>query len=389
MLKKNPEAKLIYIIIKRIVGEPINDAKILLNSVDWEKVKNLFIYHELTPFAYLALRDFKTFLPQNIKEFLKNNYYCALIRCQHLWQEFLRVFDAFQQSGITLLPIKGIALLKDLYTQKTLRPMTDIDILIREEDLQNAELIFNDLGYRKELYGLKEEYWRKNQCHITFYRKEGKKLPFVELHWNLDFKRGSRTILPELWGRIRKVNVDGRIIKLLSPEDTLFSLVLHQRRFGKIFCLKYSLDSALLLKKYASIFNWDYVLREARQGKMCSSLFFIFLEMNFLDSEYIPLDILNQLRIPAWERGLISRFVERNMFSDNMNFKLKNLYLKSHFLLYDSIWESIKYILNVPLEQFAKFYALRPYDKKTEFFYHSRLLYIPFKKIFNLFSKTN
>jgi len=78
-----------------------------------------------------------------------------------------------------------------------------------EENLIKAiarKIIGKETEGIKELYGLKETYWRKNQCHIVFYKKiEEKNLPFVETHWGIDFKRKNRSILPELWGRIEAI----------------------------------------------------------------------------------------------------------------------------------------------------------------------------------------
>ena len=161
-------------LIKFIIGVMLGSKEtriedlLSLHPINWQRVKEYVIYHDLTPFAYLALKNSDSFLPQDLREFLENNYYCALVRCQNLWQEFLRISMAFEQADINLVPIKGLALLGDIYTQMPIRLMTDIDLLVKEVDLPKAEALFCDLGYRKEMYGLKEEYWRKNQCHITF-----------------------------------------------------------------------------------------------------------------------------------------------------------------------------------------------------------------------------
>ncbi len=387
MLKNSPEETLIRFIVRQMIGDKKKEIKDLLNlhPINWGRFKDLIIYHELTPFVYLALKDLNQFVPQDIMEFLRNNYYGALIRCQNLWQEFLRISMAFQQAGVTLLPIKGIALLYDIYKYMPLRLMTDIDLLVKEEDLQITEDIFCDLGYRKELYGLKEKYWREKQIHFTFYKTEGKNLPFVEVHWALDFKRKNRIILPKLWERIRKINVDGRMIMLLSPEDSLFSLALHSRRFGKILSLKYTLDIALLLKKYKDSFDWDYILKEAYRGKMRTAIFFILWQLKFLDIN-TPTALEKRLKIPFYKKRLIQQLIEKNTFF-SLTPNLKSLYLKTHFLLYDNLWEPITYIFNIPEEQFAKYYNLNPYSRKTKRLYHTRFFYIPFRTIAGWFKK--
>ncbi|MFC1623905.1 nucleotidyltransferase family protein [Candidatus Omnitrophota bacterium] len=379
----NPERALVLFVVEQMVHnkrtKEVED--LCFKDIDWSRFKEIITYHDLTPFAYSLLKDFDSSLPQDLMEFLKNNYYCALVRCQSLWQEFLRISGAFKESNITLLPIKGMALLHDLYMDKPIRPMTDIDILVKEDDIKKAEAIFSDIGYRKELYDLREEYWRENQCHIAFYKKEKEGLPFVELHWGIDFKRENRTILPELWGRTRCIDVDGKRIDLLSPEDTLFSLALHNRRFGRTLCLKNAYDVMLLLNKYSNNFDWDYCLDMNRKYRLCASLFFILYQAKFLLETNIPGNIMKKLNVPNWKKRMIRYFIEKNTFSLDLTKKGKDLYLKNHFLLYDSFWEPIKYILDIPREQFAKFYGLEAYNKKTDFLYKMRLMYMPLKCI--------
>jgi len=351
------------------------------NKIDWIKFKDFIIYHDLTPFAYLVLKNFGSFLPFELKDFLKNNYYCSLVRNQNIWQEFIRIFEALGKAGIIIVPIKGVALLKDIYTDKAIRQMTDIDLLIKAEDLKKAEGILCNLEYRKELYGLKEDYWRKNQYHITFYKRGNSGLPFVELHWDLDYKRKSRNMLPELWRRIRKIKSDGKIIELLSPEDTFFSLALHNRRLGRTLCLKSAYDAALILKKYAADFDWDYVLKGSQEGKMNATIFFLLSQMRLFSDSNIPKAVWKKLNIPFWKKRLIFQFIANNSFLPQQNIQGKSLYLKTHFLIYDSFWEPIEYILNIPLEQFAKFYGIDTYDEKTLLIYKRRLFYMPIKFI--------
>ncbi|MFH1245546.1 MAG: nucleotidyltransferase family protein, partial [Candidatus Omnitrophota bacterium] len=220
----------------------------------------------------------------------------------------------------------------------------------------------------------KEEYWRQKQCHLSFNREAHRKSLLVELHWALDFKRDNQKILPLLWKRVRANPRGERSIKLLSPEDTLFSLALHNRRLGKMFCLKYVCDMGLLLNKYKNELDWDYILQESRRGKMRAAMFFALSQLKLLDFP-LPRAILRDLNVPAWQGKLVRYFMERQVFFPKEDFK--KTYLTCHFLLYDNIWEPVKYILNIPREQFAKYYGLAPYTVKTAFFYYLRWLYIP------------
>ncbi len=385
-----PEAALIALIVHRIIN---NKKKIceLLNSgkIGWLKFKELIAYHELAPFAYLALKEFDSLLPRDIYALLRNSYYCDLARCEHFWQEFLCISAAFKRAQIKILPIKGIALLEDLYSRYPIRPMIDIDLLVEEKEIPTAEKILNDLSYRKNFREGEEKYWREKQIHFAFHKKEGKANFPVELHWALDFKRKGCFALPELWERVRTIEADGRLIRLLSPEDTLFSLALHGRRFGKTLCLKNVYDAVLLLNKYAGSFDWDYCLEMSKKYELNSVLFFMLCQVRLLSDKNIPERAWKELRVSKFKRAVIRWFIEKNTFSPNIDRRGKGLYLTNHFLLYDTFQEPAAYIFNIPKEQFAKYYGLSPYDRKTGLLYRFKLLYIPLRQIIDCFKRGN
>jgi hypothetical protein len=383
----NAEEKLTLYIAKEIInpGQSRRAIESTLNwaSIDWERFKNLINYHDLATFAYENFKDNHSLLPEDINSFLRYKSYACIINTEYLWKNFLEILNVVVSKGIDLVPIKGIALVKDIYRNKGLRFMDDVDILVKKQDVTAVEEIISALGYRKELKGLREEYWRKNNLNISYKKNVAYGSVLVELHWSLDIKRDNTDVLPNVWNRLREIIIDGHQIKLLSAEDTFFSLALHQRRFCKTLCLKNVIDFGLLYKKYNDSFDWDYVLREAYRYNMRSAVFYLLsLADIFLDVN-IPDYIWRGLKINFSKRKLIRYFIEKNTFAYKNTYIAKRLYLKSHFLLYDNLRKPIAYILNIPKEQFAKFYQLNPYDRRTDFIYRNRLIYIPLRTLFN------
>jgi len=351
----------------------------LPKDIVWERFRQFLSYHQLSPFAYLFFRKTPYLLPDKEKELLKKSYYSCLINQVYLWQEFIKILDTFNNKGIEFVPIKGIALIiDDIYADKTyLRLMGDIDLLIKEkENLCFVEKTLEDLGYQKYLGGMKEEYWKKKNYHLGFIKNQERKLfYYTEVHWALDYKR-DKPILPNLWNRLKKTQVENRNIHLLSPEDTFFCLALHQRRFGKILCLKDICDIAMILNKYGSVFDWDYVLREAKKGKMRTIIYFVLSQVRLLLDKPIPASVISSLGIPQLKKKLIEQFILKETFSANQKLRnANNLFLKCHFLVFDNLWEPVKYILWIPQEQFTKFYRLKPYTRKTCWLYRLRYIY--------------
>ena len=370
--------KLVLLIAKGMLENKKREIEDFLSQqkIDWEKFLRLIRFHELLPIAFIFLKENENLIPSDIYKSLESGYFFGLAKNILLWEQFLSIAKAFNVYNIDFVPLKGFSFIGEIYPDINYRLMADIDILVKEETLAQVEDILLNLGYEKHLSGLMEKYWREKQCHIAFLKRlSSSQNILVEVHWDLDFKRLNRMILPQIWERIEERDIEGNKIKFLSIEDTIFSLALHKRRFGNILALKEVCDLACLLKKFISQIDWDYILKWAFFSKINATLYFSLFQIRLIDSNLVSHSLLQKLKLPYWKRKAINNLIIKNTFSINEDIK-KN-YLKAHFLLYDSIWEPIKYIINIPQEQFAKFYGLIPYSEKANLLYRMRFLYFP------------
>jgi len=240
------------------------------------------------------------------------------------------------------------------------------------------------LGYSKNLGDFTKEYWRKNRYHYIFTKIDE---PAVELHWALDYPR-KKQLLSKKFKRIREtVILKDKNIKMLSPEDTFFSLILHKRRLNLPVSLRDTCDLARLLKKYEGSFDWDYVLSEAKNAGLCSTVFFALYQVKFFYGIKAPEYAYKSLGLPFWKKALIMRFIEKNTFFSEKGINKNYLYLKAYFLLFDNLWEPVEYILNIPKDQFMQFYGIASKGRKTDFLYHARIVYMPFRGIYDFLKK--
>jgi hypothetical protein len=93
---------------------------------------------------------------------------------------------------------------------------------------------------------------------------------------------------------------------------------------------------------------------------------------------------LDSIKVALWKKALTRKMIIK--LSLKISPSLKRNYLLAHFLLYDSIWEALRYALFIPYEQFCNFYDLTPYVKKTDIAYKARVVYIPMEAM-NAFVK--
>ncbi|MDD5565670.1 MAG: nucleotidyltransferase family protein [Candidatus Omnitrophica bacterium] len=346
-------------------------------KLDWHYYWNLLDFHELYPFANICLGKDGGDVPSDTKEFLQTRSRANAIYQFYVWNEFIRIAKIFLEKDLDFIALKGIAFMAmGLYGDYAWeRPMIDMDILVRQEQLARFTDTLEGLGYRKHLMGLRESYWRNRGYHLAFVRQEPGTVPsMIELHWAFDVKRKNR-ILPFLWERVHRETKEGIPIATLSAEDTLFSLALNQRHYGRTLCLKHALDASLLLKKYRSILDWGYIAKESSSSGLRAALFYLLSFVRMICDEYIPGQTDEDLKPSAFKKYAIRRFIQKNTFGRKNERANKEAYLRSLFFLFDSLSEPVWYMLNVPQEKFAMFYGLDPYEKKTKILYQSRLVY--------------
>lgn len=371
------EKELIISLLREIVSgkQGAFPHRAIKKSLNSRRFKELIAYHEVHSYLYPLIKDCADLFPADIINYLKSQYFYCLLYNQILMQEFSSISAAFSQAQIRVVPLKGAAFLQDIYAHIPARTMTDIDLLVEKINLPRAEEILLNLGFSECSDGLKQSYWLEKQCHVQFTKKKSDKNAIhLDLHFSLDFKRKNLEILPQLWSRASG--------GMLSPEDTIFCLALHQRRFGKALCLKNVVDAALILKKYQNSLDWDYLIKQAKSGRMCSTMFFLLTQLKLIFDSEIRLPELKLFCPNYFKRKLIHFFIKYNVFSDSIAKRIKQMYLKSHFLLYDDFLEPTSYILNIPVEQFAKFYNLDPYNKNTKLLYNNKFAYIFYRSVF-------
>lgn len=376
--RQAPEARVVLsIALEAAYG--ISPTRPIDTPASWDRLNLLLAYHELLPFAYSSLK-LQEDVPAAEKEFLKSRYLAGVFNSTRLWQDYLGIQAVFEREGLAAIPLKGIAFIAEgLYGENAhLRAMHDIDLLVKRQDLPRAERLMQEIGFSKDLEGLKEEYWERRNYHKVFVKEEQKGLKeTVEIHWALDYDRGI-AVLPELWGRLRTSGQEGGRIRLLSPEDTLFCLALHQRRFGKMLCLKDVCDVARLLHRYSVSLDWGYIRKESGRARLKTTLSFILMQVQEIFGSRMSEKARAALGMPERKASSIRRFILENTFSVTSapaDKYIRRLYLKNHFLLYDGAWEPVRYILFIPPEQFARYLGLAPYARITRLLYALRVFY--------------
>lgn len=358
-------------------------ASLLSGPLDWNYIKRFLDYHAMAAAAFPVLQRCRSHVPGDMLQWLENIHNATIADTAHLRREFRRVMAGLADTGVPVMPIKGMALLLDVYSGRNDRPMRDIDLICGERHLDVLEERLIRLGYVRDLRGLDETYWRRKHCHFVFTREKRGNAPasIIELHWMLGYKRSAAAVLEPGWERARMVNAEGVPVRIQSPEDIFLSLCNHYRRFGRKLWLKTDYDIAMLLAKYADRFDWARVHGEAARAGLCSAVYFALRETRFVTGLPLPVGVLEQLKVPAMKRIMIDRFIQKDYYvlparglEQRMPF-IKKRFLQTHFLVYDRRLAPFRELLNLPLEEFAHFFDMPPYAGRTILLYRVRVLW--------------
>jgi len=119
------------------------------NAVDWKAIGNLSHVHNIEPLLYWMVSN--TELPTKIPEWLKEKweqaYFGNFLRNEEYFELLKTLLGRCEKEGISLIVLKGPALIGRIYKDLALRTLSDLDILCSRVDLRRIVNIGRDMGY--------------------------------------------------------------------------------------------------------------------------------------------------------------------------------------------------------------------------------------------------
>jgi len=199
-----------------------------------------------------------------------------------LRRELGRVTGALTEVNIPVLALKGIVLAYAAYSDPSLRPMTDLDVLVPQGERESAVRVLQKLGfdYPEGLPILLRDHsqWLDTHQEYAPPLRSRESRVLVEVHTELECSEPIfRVPVGEFWSRSTTVAVGGLNVRALCPEDNLFHICLHQARAHRFEKgLLPLLDIRMLLDSHQG-WDWESIaVRSLRQG--CATWMYLSLE---------------------------------------------------------------------------------------------------------------
>jgi hypothetical protein len=240
--------------------------------VDWNRLADLACQNEIAPLIYCTLKPLigNGTAPAAIGR-LKSAYAANAIRNSLLFRELQTVLTVLQGHKKSAIVLKGAALAETVYRDRALRPMCDVDLLIRRSDIFDVEELLNGLGYRlDEKQQRMKEWYGAHYHHFDFFKPVSPSFNLCfEIHWHLE--RPTRPFPVDtdgLWERAVTARIADTRALVLCPEDLLLSLCLHACKHRLVRGFRAFCDIAAVAGRFGLQMDWQQVVARASQWQM-------------------------------------------------------------------------------------------------------------------------
>ena len=156
-------------------------------SIDWDCFLKKAKDNGISAYVYFKLnknRKNSLNIPFNIYEQLKRDYYCSAANITLIFTTLGKFLESLKKVGLQVIVLKGGALAETVYGNLALRPMSDIDLLIRKEDLLSVDKQLNMLGYRPSDISVNDIDFSSTYLTTLDYRSSSKNSTSFHIHWH-------------------------------------------------------------------------------------------------------------------------------------------------------------------------------------------------------------
>ena len=317
--------------------------------LDWGVVLDLAKYHGVGPLLYRNLSTFcSDLVPAESLTQLRQRTQAGALLNRLLAQELVVLCEAFAAHGVPVMPIKGATLAASAYGDLTLRDFSDLDLLVPERSIAEAQAILLAQGYERKDPSSDpgEADHEEGPYHVfikrrTLFRVD---LQWVMAHQHFVFQLDRR----EFWERRTPVPLANKTVPGLAPEDLLIILCVHGSKHAWE-ALKWVCDVTELLRAHDHL-DWDQIFSSASTWR-CRRLVLMGLSLaRLLLDVPLPEAVLARLSADS-DVQMLSHRMPSTLLADRHAGVNEAQAVALYFSLKDSWWERWRFGLMLCRDQ--------------------------------------
>jgi len=230
----------------------------LLTQEDWQAVLEEGEQRGLALVLYARLRVAGSdgLVPAWVMERLRQTYLTVTARNMVMLHHAEKILKGLKERDIKVIVLKGLYLVEHVYQEIGLRTFSDLDLMVRREQLADTLTLMQGWGYRLST-------WYDPTSNNTDIKHlpplEKPDHPTIEMHWTILEEDEPFTInAEELWRRAQPAKVAGVEVIALGLEDLILHLCLHYTYQHRLRAgLRNLYDIAEVLRQNADQVDWQ------------------------------------------------------------------------------------------------------------------------------------
>jgi putative nucleotidyltransferase-like protein len=290
-------------------------ARLVERGPNWQYVLEASIRHAVAPLLKHGLdridevEGVKPRIPRDFLRDLDELHAGSARRNARLFLAIEEVTGALRAAGAEAVALKDVELAAEVYPDAALRPMGDVDLLVRRGDWDIAARSLESLDFLPRPAG--DVPYTRKYAPAQHFRRAADDI-WIDLQWNVmerewdRYADGSFTFDgEEMW--TEAVQIETLDFELRAPtlEHMLFHLCLHLE--GHRYCeLVLFCDIAELVRVRAAEIDWESLLQLGRRYRAQSSLYYVLLFVGQLLGGPVPPEVLDSLEAPFFDAALHS-----------------------------------------------------------------------------------
>ena len=237
-------------------------------------------------------------------EYIRRLQLITFARNNRLFKQIKPLLALLDQEGFPTLILKGAALSHLYYGGYGLRSMSDVDLLIRTEQVMKVISLLGRSGWRpapRDPERFTRAYVKISHSH-EFIHEDGRR---VDLHWHVLPECCRREDDFSFWDAAVPFEFSGIPTLALDSADQLLHIAVHGSRFSSTASLRWLADVMTVLRNPPTPLDWDRLIGQAGDRRLVlpvrEVLEYVRLQLDAPVPESVTAR-LHDIPVSRWER---------------------------------------------------------------------------------------
>jgi len=279
-------------------------------------------------------------IPLNIYEELKDDYYQTAAKNTVLFEELGKILKTLKKNRLQVIVLKGAALASIVYGNLALRSMSDIDLLVKKEDLFSLDKQMGLMDYRPVDKSVNDVDFSSTYLTTLDYRRASQDSYSFHIHWHFVNSTVPNESYIEcvkmenVWQDAEKSDIANVETLVMAPHHFIIHLSEHALRVThSLSKLSFMCDINEVIRYYQERYDWDRLIEESLKFNLEKFVYLgLYFTSRFLATE-IPEKVLSKLRPkrPSLGEKIFMKSISNNKHFSGLSY-LVHLSMNKGFL---------------------------------------------------------